>query len=284
MKALRLVLLVIAMLVVACLGWRLQHPVNGPLLPQLAGRFGFSTKREPPAVVTPVSRPPPAPGPGEARALVLSRLGDAPDYAPFFDRLREAFPSDYTAFMEGAVATLLQTGRVPNPDRLLIDALRRLRQTRGVLAAKAEPGPLASIFDAQATLLDALSAENASLCVEFLYGGISPSFMAFAAKHREPVERLAIANLSAIASGKASQIERIEPSSDDFDSLTDALKKRNVSDNEISAVLDGKTFDPPLPEPRLCDAGRLYLRALAEMPEDVRLRVYALSAALVARS
>ena len=62
------------------------------------------------------------------------------------------------------------------------------------------------------------------------------------------------------------------------------MKAKHLSDDEIAALLDGKTFDPPLPDARLCQAGSTYLHILEDMPEDLRLRVYALSAQLLARS
>lgn len=273
MKALRLVLLAIACVAVFGITLRLLHPGWAPPQP-------FS--RPTPAPQAPRSQP--APTAAEARTEILSRLADAPAYAPFFDKLRAVFPGDYTALVDEASDALLKGGHRPNPDRLLTEAMRHLRQTRGILASKAEAGPLSSIFAAQATVLDLLAAENAGLCADFLYGGSSPEFMAFAATHRDAVERLALASLDAIVSGQANHIEHQEPTPDDLNSLATALKARGLSEDQIAAVLDGKTFDPPLPATQLCDAGRTYLHAVQDMPDDERVRVYALSAALLARS
>jgi hypothetical protein len=66
--------------------------------------------------------------------------------------------------------------------------------------------------------------------------------------------------------------------------LAAALKAQNLSDNQVAALLDGKTFDPPLPDTALCDAGRAYLHVLKALPDELRLRIYALSAQLLARS
>ena len=270
MKALRFVLLGIALAVLVGLGWRLSH--------QAGVRPGV------PMVAVVPTAPTPHQSDAAVRAMVLSRLGDAPDYAPFFDRLRAEFPAEYLALIDATVKTVSSGAHLPNPDRLMTDAVRNLRQSRGVLAAQAEPLPLAAVFEAQGAVLDALSTTDPTLCVDFLYGGMSPSFMAFAATHRELMARLAIANLTAIASGQKSRIERPQPTGDDFDGLTAALKAKDLSDDEISALLDGKTFDPPLPEKRLCEAGRTYLHVLDALPDDAKIRIYALSAALLARS
>lgn len=272
MKALRFVLLAIALTVVAGLGWRLRHPDWSP---QTMANGHTSTPDTPSAS---------KPDPSEARALVLSRMADAPTYSPFFEQMRAAFPSDYLGLVDRSSLDVENGAHVPNPDRLITDAMRRLRQSRGILAAQAEAQPLSELFLAQSALLDVLADESPGTCVDFLYGGTSPDFMAFAAKHRDLVERLALASLDAVVSGKMHHVDREQPRPEDFDSLAASLKSQEFSEDEIAAVLDGKTFDPPLPEARLCAAGRTYLRALATMPEDARLRVYALSAALLARS
>lgn len=272
MKALRFVLLAIALTVVSGLGWRLRHPDWSPQ----AMAIGFT----PTAVMPRPSKP----DPSEARAMVLSRLADAPAYSPFFEQMRAAFPNDYLGLVDRSSLDVENGAHVPNPDRLITEAMRRLRQSRGILAAQAEARPLSEIFQAQSALLEVLAVESPVTCVDVLYGGTSPDFMAFAAKHRDLVERLALASLDAVMSGKAHHVDREQPRPEDFDSLEADLKSKGFSGDEIAAVLDGKTFDPPLPEARLCAAGRTYLQALASMPEDARLRVYALSAALLARS
>ena len=62
------------------------------------------------------------------------------------------------------------------------------------------------------------------------------------------------------------------------------MAAKGLSQAEIEALLDGKTPDPPLPEARLCKAGRVYLEMLKTLPEPVRLRIYALAVELMARS
>lgn len=268
MNALRLVLLAIACVVLAGLGLRVLHPAWSP--PRLVAARTVTPK--------------PTPSHDDARQTVLSRLADAPDYIPYFDKLRAAFPSDYLDLVGQASNAVAQGARLPNPDRLITDAMHHLRQSRGILAAQAEAGPLASIFGAQAAIVDRLASRDDKLCADFLYGGTSPEFMAFAAKNRDVIERLALASLNAIISGKTSRVQRTEPTPDDFDRLTRDLKDGGYSEDEIAAVLDGKTFDPPLPESRLCAAAGAYFHAVERLPEDARLRVYALSAALLART
>lgn len=211
-------------------------------------------------------------------------MADAPVYGGFFDQLRAAFPGVYVELVDQAAQAVANGAHVPNPDRLLVDAMRRLRQSRGIMAAEAEAGPLAGMFQAQSAVVDALATDSPALCADFLYGGASPEFMAFTATHRDLIAHLALANLDAIASGKANHVQRATPAPEDFDLLSQDLANRGFSEDEISAVLDGKIFDPPLPEERLCAAGSAYLHALEQVPEDVRLKVYALSATLLARS
>ena len=53
---------------------------------------------------------------------------------------------------------------------------------------------------------------------------------------------------------------------------------------KFDALLDGKTPDPPIPDDRMCAAGKTYLETLRQMPEDVRGRIEALAVDLMARS
>lgn len=272
MKALRFVLLGLAMALLAGLGWRLGH---------------LAPRRSAPAEVAargPASAPDAKPDAAAARAIVLSRMGDAPDYLPFYDRLRTEFPSEYAGMLAQASQAVSRTGHPPNPERLLTDALRDLRQSRGVLVAKAAPLPLGEVFAAQSAMLDTLAQHDPSLCADFIYGGSGPGFMAFSATHRAALERIAMATLNAIADGRAKPVERDSPTGADFDQLTVALKAHSLTDDQIATLLDGKTFDPPLPDEQICEAGRTYLHVLADMPEELRQRVYGLSAQLLARS
>ena len=281
MKALRLVLLAIACVVIAVLALHISNPA-WVIRPMVGGHSLLETQA--PAAVPASALTKARPTAADARAEVLSRLADAPAYAPFFEKLRSTFPGDYIALVDEASATLATGGRVPNPDHLLTAAMRRLRQTRGVLAAQAEAGPLSGIFAAQVLVLDLLSKEDSNACADFLYGNSTPEFMAFAATHRDVVEQLAIANLDAIENGQVHRVAHADPTQDDLDAIATILKAKGLSADQISAVLDGKTFDPPLAATQLCDAGRAYLHTLAELPTDARTRAYSLSAALLARS
>lgn len=272
MKALRFVLLGLAVALLGGLGWRLGQLAPGRSAPAEVAARGSA------------SGSPPRPDSATARGIVLSRMGDAPDYLPFYDRLRTEFPGEYAGVVDQASRAVSKTGRPPNPERLLTDALRDLRQSRGVLAAKAAPLPLSEVFAAQSAMLDTLSDHEPALCADFLYGGTGPGFMAFSATHRAALERIAMATLNAIADGRAKPVERDGPTPADFDQLATALKARGLTDDQIATLLDGKTFDPPLPDRQICEAGRTYLHVLNDMPDDLRQRVYGLSATLLARS
>jgi len=95
---------------------------------------------------------------------------------------------------------------------------------------------------------------------------------------------MAEAGLDAILDGQAHRIERPAPTVEDFDLLEDELVARGLDTIEIGALLDGKMPDPPLPAPRMCAAGRAYLDALQNLPEETRLKMYALAVELMARS
>ena len=175
MKALRFVLLAMGCAMVVVLAARWTHPH------WTLADLPASMRADAPAILRPAKAPP------DLRAAVLSRLADAPAYAPFLDKLRTTFPGEYLSLVDREVDAMAAGGHVPNPDRMMADAMRRLRQTRGVLAGEADAGPLDAMFAAQSATLDLLGADNPSLCVDFLYGGSSPDFMLFAAEHRDTV-------------------------------------------------------------------------------------------------
>ena len=62
------------------------------------------------------------------------------------------------------------------------------------------------------------------------------------------------------------------------------MRGLGLDDAAIAALLDGREPDPPLPDDRLCDAGLVYFQALKSLPDESRLRLYALAAELMARS
>lgn len=217
------------------------------------------------------------------RANIESTIEGTPDVSPFFDRLRVVLPGEYAMWLQKA-ASASPDPALDTPDFWLSDAVKVVRQSHGALAVKADATPLSEIFARQAAVLAALAARDARLCVDFLYGGASEGFFAFAAENRALVGALALASLDAIADGQAKKLTREMPTDADFAALEGALREKGLNDAEITALLDGKSPEPPLPDGRLCDMGRLYLDALAGLPEETRLRLYALAIGLMARS
>lgn len=213
------------------------------------------------------------------RTRIEATIAATPDIAPFFERLRTLLPARFDAAVGKAV-----DDPTASPDVWLSEAVKTVRQSHGVLAAKADGDHLSSIFSGQAAVLDALSRRDARLCVDFLYGGASEGFFRFAAENRALVGGLALAGLEAIADGQAKKITREAPTDADFQALEAALRERGLSATEIATLLDGKAPEPPLPDARICEMGRLYLDALASLPQDAKLRLYALAVDLMARS
>ncbi len=207
----------------------------------------------------------------------------APEYAVFFDRLHGALPAEYDTIVNGFAREALD-GKDLSIDALLSQAVRDLRVSNGILAAKADGPALSHIFDIQLRMMQALAGTDPKLCVDFLYGGASQAFFAFSAAHRPLVADMAIAGLEAIGSGRANQIDRDAPTDTDFNQLSSAMKSQGVNDAEVAAILDGKTPNPPIPDARMCTVGQIYLKTLAALPEQSRLRIYALAVSLMARS
>ena len=239
---------------------------------------------EPPATAAAPSAPsgPPAEIVA-ARTAVEQKIAEAPDVARFFDRLRLALPGEYETAI-GALARRRIGGGADTPDYYLSEAVKSLRQSRGALAAKADGPALIKVFGQQLAVLDALSTRDAKACVDFLYGGASESFFRFSADNRALVADLAIAGLEAIVDGKQKNVSRAAPNEADFNLFEAGLKKAGLNQIEIDALLDGKTPDPPLPDDRMCAAGRIYLQTLSALPDPARMKIYALAIDLMARS
>ncbi len=220
----------------------------------------------------------------QARESVEREIAEkAPEYAIFFDRLHGALPAEYDTIVDGFAKQSLD-GKDLSLDALLSQAVRDLRVSNGILAAKADGPALAHIFDIQLRMMQALAGTDPKLCVDFLYGGASQAFFAFSAAHRPLVADMAIAGLEAIGSGRSNGIDRDAPSDADFNQLSSAMKAQGVNDAEVAAILDGKTPNPPIPDARMCTVGQIYLKTLAALPEQARLRIYALAVSLMARS
>ncbi|HMK90260.1 MAG TPA: hypothetical protein VK446_11590 [Methylocystis sp.] len=272
----RLLLYLTGAFVLACLGVGLLLVTAG--------------KPDGPRAPTEAASAPPPPPPQEAptpRQRLEASIAAAPDYAPFLDRLRENFPAEYRsavdefATRQGGPAV----GGEATVDAFVSEAVRKLRKARGVAAARAEPGPLSKIFEAQRAVLHAIGERDPRLCVAFLYGGAEMSeFSRFAATRRALVADMALAGLEAIVNGGAKQIERPGPTEADFKALETALAARGLSQEVIGALLDGKMPDPPLEDAKMCAAGETYLETLRSLPEPARLRIYGLAVEVMARS
>jgi hypothetical protein len=265
---LRLVLLSLAALIAMSLGISFLFEANVP--------------GEAPSIAARLASPEPL---SVARQKIEAEIDrESPDYARFFQRLHAVLPAEYDEILDGFAKQAVDGGDVANVDALVSQAVRDVRLSNGVLAAKADGPALSRIFEIQLGMMQALAAKDARLCVDFLYGGASQAFFAFAAQNRPLVADMAIAGLEAIGSGRANQIQRQPPSDADFDALQSAMKTQGLTDAEISAILDGKTPDPPIPDARMCTVGQIYLKTLAALPDPVRLRIYGLAVELMARS
>ncbi|MGD9540714.1 hypothetical protein [Methylocystis sp.] len=221
---------------------------------------------------------------GGARQQIETLIAATPDYARYFARLRETFTADYEAALSDFAARLAQTKEEQSVDYYLSEAVRRIRSSHGALAAKAEPEPIARVFEKQLDVLQAVAREDKRMCVAFLYGATNLDFQRFASSRRRIVSDMALAGLEAIVSGQASKIERAAPTEADFRILENALAARGLDKVEIDALLDGKMPDPPLEDARMCGAGQTYFEVLKTLPEPARTKVYGLALELMARS
>lgn len=221
---------------------------------------------------------------GAARQEIETLIAATPEYRPYFARLRETLTSDYEQALEDFAARYAKTRQKQTADYYLAETMRRLRQTRGALAAKADKEPLTQLFVSQLEVLRALGQEDKKTCVAFLYGATDLDFQNFAATRRILVADMALAALEAMVSGEQRQIEREQPTATDFRVLEVALADHGLGRQEIDALLDGKMTDPPLDDARMCAAGQTYLEVLRTLPEAARLRIFALSVQLMAKS
>lgn len=221
---------------------------------------------------------------GAARQEIETLIAATPDYARYFARLRETFTSDYEQTLDDFATRYAKTRQKQSVDYYLAETLRRMRQSRGALAAKADKEPLTQLFITQLEVLRALGQEDKKTCVAFLYGATDLDFQNFAQTRRMLVSDMALAALEAMVSGQQRQIEREQPTSTDFRVLEVALADHGLGRQEIDALVDGKMTDPPLDDARMCAAGQTYLEVLRTLPEAARLRIFALSVQLMAKS
>ena len=265
MNVLRYVLLGLAACMLVVLGWRLttlKTPAGAPGGPSSAAAGQI----------------------GAARKLVVGRLSEVPQFAAFYRQLDEDFPRSYARVVDGFSRKLAGTGTLPTPEAMILETLRDLQQSQGVLAARASGARLAALFDARLALLDALAPTDPKQCADFLYGTADLPLADFSANHHDLVAALASKQLAAMKDGQDRHADRDTPTATDFDLIANGLAAKQLTPGEISVLLDGKTADPPIQDGRLCDMGRIYLNVLRDLPDDARQRVYGLAAELLARS
>jgi hypothetical protein len=276
----RLLALITAAVVAICLGVGLIFMGLG------AGKKAPETAALPAVPAAPVAprAGSAAPDKPAARARIEAAIAAAPDYRRFFARLRGAFPADYEAALDEFADRLLVVKQEPTVDYYVSEAVRRLRQSRGALASKAAPEPLARVFDMQLAVLRAVASGDKKLCVAFLFGASDMDFQRFAAGRRGLVAEMAVAGVDAIASGQDKHVDRSPPSEADFRAVETALAAKGLGKAEIDALLDGKTPDPPLDDGKMCAAGQTYLEVLRALPEPARMRIYGLAVELMSRT
>ncbi|WP_395666993.1 hypothetical protein [Methylocella sp.] len=220
-----------------------------------------------------------------ARRRAIERTVAAPsDYSDFFARLHSGFPVEYDAFLARAAQQAATRGRDDDLDVLAIEAARGLRRSHGVLAARADGPTLDRYFAARAAMLHELSTADPAACVDFLYGGGRMDPAAFSRTRRALVAALVLSGLEAVQDGGQRDETRGRPTEDDFRSLENALRAQGVSNAAIAALLDGRMTEPPIADAELCEAGDVYLRTLAALPEPARRRIYGFAVELMARS
>lgn len=221
---------------------------------------------------------------GAARQEIETLIATTPDYARYFARLRETFTSDYEQTLDDFASRYAKSRQKQSVDYYLSETMRRMRQSHGALAAGADKEPLTQLFVAQLEVLRALGQEDRKTCVAFLYGATNLDFQNFASTRRVMVSDMALAMLEAMISGGQRQIQREQPTATDFRVLEVALADHGLGRQEIDALIDGKMTDPPLEDARMCAAGQTYLEVLRTLPEAARLRLFALSVQLMAKT
>ena len=91
-----------------------------------------------------------------ARQIVETEIAQTPEYSRFFARLRETFTADYEKTIKEFAQRLSETKTQQSVDYYLSEAVRRLRQARGGLAAKADPEAMSRVFARQLEVLQAV--------------------------------------------------------------------------------------------------------------------------------
>ena len=129
-----------------------------------------------------------------------------------------------------------------------------------------------------------MAGVDPQLCVDFFYGGASPAFFDFAAKNRALVASMAQAGLDAVVRTARRARSNVRRQPMPISTSSRPPSRPGLDAIEIGALLDGKAPDPPLPDQRMCEVGRTYLDVMQALPDDPRLKIYALAIELGARS
>ncbi|MGE3245147.1 MAG: hypothetical protein AB7F96_01645 [Beijerinckiaceae bacterium] len=282
MNRLRIFLLLLALGLAAVLatairpGVRVVPPAEEP--PKTAARKAPQTATAPAPELKPTQKL------AATRRLIDERLAEAAEFAPFFDQFKSNFPAAYERVFDTFADATTKGARIETADLYLAQALRGLRSSHGVLAAAASPERLARVFALQEAILKALAQDDPKLCADFLYGNASRPFFKFSAQHRKLVAEMAEAGMQAIIDGKQKKIERPSPTDAEFSQVEEALRKNGLEKPEIEMLLDARMPEPPLADAGVCKAGQVYFETLRALPEELRMKIYALAVKLLARS
>ena len=135
-----------------------------------------------------------------AQAALLEKIGQTPEYQPFFARLRALYPWDYEAALNAGAGQGMDKAE-NGADLFLNESVRQLRQNRGLTGARAGGQALDDLFDVHLTILRQLAGDDAALCVDFLNGAPAGRFGDFTGGHRALMADWASAGLEAISDG-----------------------------------------------------------------------------------
>ena len=273
----RLLLLMLAVVLTAAFSVRLHDRASGS-----GGAIALLRFQQ--ILAPPVALPAP---PSDPRTRIEDRFAAVGNYKAYFERLKTVFPAEYQRIIDGLAlrsASIDGNTAATAVDRAFFQAAKSLRQTHGILAARAEDGALGKISEVQSQVMEALSSRDPRLCADFFYGGAEPEFFAFMSQHRALAGAYAGAWLEAIASGKARPVGRPEPDDADVQLFDDAMVARGLTRDTIDALLENKPAASPLPDSALCEAGIQYFRVLGKLPDGPRQRLMARLLALAAHS
>ena len=220
----------------------------------------------------------------EARRTVVRRMQEIPQFSAFYSRLAVAYPHVYDHVIETLATHLVQVGVLGSADNVIWDALQNLQQSQGIMAARAGPESLAAYFDARAALLDAFAPVDPKLCADFLYGTPDAAIESFSMAHHDLVATFADKELAAILDGRDHPNMVGKPTAADIDLVAARMAGRALTSDEVSVLIDGKAADPPIPDTRLCEMGRVYLSVLRGLPVESRQRIYGFTAEMLTRS